>query len=184
MRPPFGPKTERSQSPAGLRLIRTMNDAADGWTVSLKRSQLVLVAVQPFTFGAITVPLQVSEGLASEIVPDPGVAAVDDVSGMRSAAAAVAAATTASARRARARSGRWCVTLFPLGWMRRTGRFALISPDSDGSEHGSRLTCQSARSAREGADARVGPSSSMDQRVGFPFARGSRKSIAAAPSSG
>jgi hypothetical protein len=61
------------------------------------------------TFGAITVPVQTSDGLVSEIVPEPGVAAVDDVSGTRSAVAAVAAARTASANRARARRGR-CVT--------------------------------------------------------------------------
>jgi len=70
--------------------------------------------LHPLTFGAITVPLQTSDGLASEIVPEPGVAAVDDVSGTRSAVAAVATAKTASASRARARRGRCCVTLFPL----------------------------------------------------------------------
>jgi len=115
IRPPPGPKTERSQSPAGLSLIRTMNDEAGGCTVSLKRSQFVSVGLlHPLTFGAITVPLQTSDGLASEIVPEPGVAAVDDVSGTRSAVAAVATAKTASASRARARRGRCCVTLFPL----------------------------------------------------------------------
>jgi hypothetical protein len=70
-----------SQSPidSGWSLISTRkgpNEADGGTIVNLKLSQAALSAVPQSAepVGALTGPVQVTLGLASEIVPDPGVA--------------------------------------------------------------------------------------------------------------